>query len=81
MMQRKTLSVRRNQEKEKEDMISNEVGKIEVAKLNNQHEPSSRDAVKVLENIKPRSSTNATNTSCSQQLYKRPQSSARLHEN
>lgn len=39
MQQRKSLSVRRKQEKEKEDMMSNEVGKIEVTKLNNQQEP------------------------------------------
>lgn len=37
-------------------MMSNEVGKIKVGKLNKQHEPSSRDAVKVLETVKPRSS-------------------------
>lgn len=36
--------------------MSNEVGKIKVGKLNKQHEPTSRDAVKVLETVKPRSS-------------------------
>ncbi len=48
-----SLSARRNQEKDEKEMMSNEVGKIEMGKLNKQQEPSSRDAVKVLENLKP----------------------------
>lgn len=56
MLQKKpeeTLSARRKREKEEEEMMSNEVGKLEMGKLNKQQEPSSRDAVKVLENLQP----------------------------
>lgn len=64
-----TLSARRNQKKEEEKMMSNEVGKIEMGKLNKRQELSSRVADKVLENQKLHSSLQMQKTNAHESRF------------